>query len=162
MALVQIAADLLGVAAHRDRAVLVHDGTVVRQPVDLVALGRLADLGDDQLHLVRLLGGAGEDRAQRLRVDVRQAPGRHIVPVVGVTPQVGVAHAADPEVLVLVVLTGGGEADPVVDLAELVQRTGRVLADEHDAVGKLQHDQAATTGDALPGVLRPVGHGLLG
>ena len=162
VALVQIGADLLGVATDRDRAVLVHDRTVVRQPVDLIALGRLPDLRDDQLHLVRLLGRAGEDRAQRLGVDVGETAGGHVVTVVGVTPHIGVTDAADPQVLVLVVLSGGREADPVVDLAELVQRTGRVLADEDDAVGVLQHDQAAATGDALAGVLRPVGHGLLG
>ncbi len=161
VALVQVAADLLGVAADRDRAVLVHDRPVVRQPVDLVALRGLPHLGDHQLHLVRLLRGAGEDRAQGLGVDVRQAAGGHVVPVVGVTAQVGVADAADAQVLVLVVLAGGREPDPVVDLAELVQRAGRILTDEHDSVGVLQHDQAAATGDALAGVLRPVGHGLL-
>ncbi|CAM5454356.1 hypothetical protein SAVIM40S_07417 [Streptomyces avidinii] len=80
-----------------------------------------------------------EDGAERLRVDVGQPTGRHIVTVVGVPAQIRVPHTADPQVLVLVVLTGGREADPVVDLAELVQRTGRVLADEHDAVGVLQH-----------------------
>ncbi len=162
VALVEEAADLLGVAADRDRAVLVHDRTVVRQPVDLVALGLGADLGDHQLHLVRLLGRAGEDGAERLRVDVGQPTGRHVVPVVGVSAQIGIAHPADAEVLVLVVLAGGGEADPVVDLAELVECAGRVLADEHNAVGVLQHDEAATAGDALAGVFRPVGHGLLG
>jgi len=73
--LVQIAADRLGCAADRDRAVLVHDRTVVRQPVDLVAVGRIADLRDDQLHLVRLLGRTGEDRAERLGVDVGQTAG---------------------------------------------------------------------------------------
>ncbi|GAA1179880.1 hypothetical protein GCM10009654_41370 [Streptomyces hebeiensis] len=134
----------------------------MRQPVDLVAVGRGPDLGDDQLHLVRLLAGAGEDRAQSLGVDVGQPPGRDVVPVVGVSAQVGVADAADAQVLVLVVLPGGREADPVVDLAELVQGSGRVLADEHDAVGVLEHDQAPATGNALAGVLRPVGHGLLG
>nr|WP_030853040.1 hypothetical protein [Streptomyces sp. NRRL F-4474] len=162
MPLVQVAADLLGVAADRDRAVLVHDRTVVRQPVDLVAGGRRTDLGHHQLHLVRLLTGTREDRAEGLRVHVGQPTGRHIVTVVGVSAQIRVAHPADPQVLVLVVLAGGREADPVVDLAELVQRTRGVLADEHDAVGVLQHDKAATAGDALPGVFRPVGHGLLG
>ncbi|GAB1330596.1 hypothetical protein ACE1SV_49350 [Streptomyces sennicomposti] len=160
--LIEIAADLLGVAADRDRAVLVHDRTVVRQPVDLVTLRGLPHLGDHQLHLVRLLRRTGEDRAQRLRVDVRQTARGHVVPVVGVTTQVGVAHTADAQILVLVVLAGRGEADPVVDLAELVQRTGRILTDEHDAVGVLQHYQAAAAGDALAGVLGPVGHGLLG
>ena len=122
----------------------------------------LPDLGDDQLHLVRLLADAGEDGAQRLRVDVGEPTGRHVVAVVGVSAQIRVADAADAQVLVLVVLAGGREADPVVDLAELVQRAGRVLADEHDAVGVLEHDQAAAAGDALAGVLRTVGHGLLG
>src|SRR5690606_20717240 len=160
--LVEVAADLLRVAADRHRAVFVDDGAVVRQPVDLVLVRGLTDLGDHQLHLVRLLADAGEDGAQRLRVDVGQAAGGHVVPGVGVAAQVGVPDAADAEVLVLVVLAGGGEADPVVDLAELVQRAGRVLADEDDAVGVLQHDQAAATGDAFAGVLGPVGHRLLG
>ncbi len=161
MALIQEGADLFRVAADRDRAVLVHDRAVVRQPVDLVALGPGPDLGDHQLHLVRLLGRTGEDGSQRLRIDVRQSTRRHVVAVIGVSAQIGVAHSADAEILVFVVLSGGGETDPVIDLAELVQRTGRVLADEHNAVGVLQHNQAATTGDALPGVFRPVGHGLL-
>ena len=70
--LVEVAADLVGVAADGDRPVLVDDGAVVRQPVDLVVLGRGAHLRDDQLHLVRLLADAGEDRAERLGVDVGQ------------------------------------------------------------------------------------------
>ena len=54
------------------------------------------------------------------------------------------------------------EGDPVVDLADLVQRAGGVLCDEDDAVGVLQHDDAAATRDALAGVFGAVRHGLLG
>lgn len=161
MTLIEITTDLLRIATDRDRTMLIDDRTVMRQPVNLIALRRLPHLGDDQLHLVRLLGRTREDRAQRLGVHIGQTTSGHVITVIGVTTQVGVPHATDPEVLVLVVLTGRRKTDPVIDLAELVQRAGRILPDEHDAIGILQHDQAAATRDALPGELRTVGHRLL-
>ena len=42
--------------------------------------------------------------------------------VVGVAAHVGQAHTGDAQVLELVVLADRGEADPVVDLGDLVQR----------------------------------------
>ena len=44
------------------------------------------------------------------------------------------ADAGDPQHLELVVLADAGERDAVVDLADLVQRAGRVLGDDDDAV----------------------------
>ncbi|GAA3071208.1 hypothetical protein GCM10020000_64790 [Streptomyces olivoverticillatus] len=161
MPLVEIAADLVGVAAHRHRAVLVDDRAVVRQPVDLVVLGAGSDLGDDQLNFVRLLPRAGEDGAEGLRIDIGKAAGGDVLAVVGVAAQVGVAHAADAQVLELVVLAHRREGDPVVDLADLVQGAGRVLGDEDNAIVVLEDHDAAAARDALAGVLGAVGHGLL-
>src|SRR5919199_1206022 len=67
-----------------------------------------------------------------------------------------------PQALELAVAADGGEADPVVELADLVQRGAGVLGDEEHAVGVGDDGDAATAGDALAGVLRLVAHQLLG
>ena len=82
--------------------------------------------------------------------------------VVGVAAHVGEPDAGDAQVLELVVAADRGERDPVVDLADLVQRLRRVLGDEQHAVGVLQRDHGAAAGDALAGVVGPVLHQLLG
>src|SRR6266496_4736042 len=71
-------------------------------PVHLVPGGALAQLGDHDLHLVRLVA-LGEDRPEDLRVPVGQPPGGDIGAVVLVSPRVRVADPGDPQVLVLVV-----------------------------------------------------------
>jgi hypothetical protein len=110
-------------------AVLVGDGAVEQHVVDLVAAGVLARLADEDLDLVGL-HLLREDRRQRLRVGVGQVARAHVVAAVGVPAQVRVPNPADPEVLELAVLADAGERDPVVDLADLVQRRARVLGDE--------------------------------
>ena len=155
------AAEPFRLPAHDDVAVLVGDRAVVREPVDLVARRRAADLGDDDLDLERL-GLRGEHRAERLRVRVGQAAGGDVLAVVGVAAQVGVAHAGHAQVLELVVLADGREADPVVDLGDLVQRARRVLGGERDPVVVLQDHDGPTAGDALARVVGPVLHQLLG
>jgi hypothetical protein len=55
------------------------------------------------------------------------SPGWSRRAVVLVAAQVGVADAGQPQVLELVVLADRGEGDPVVDLADLVQRVAGVL-----------------------------------
>ena len=66
---------LSGLAAHHDEAAFVGDGPVEGQPEQVVRVLAGADLGHRQFHLERLLLG-GKDRAQALRVDAGQAPGR--------------------------------------------------------------------------------------
>ena len=56
---------------------------------------------------------------------------------------------ADPQVLELAVLADAGERDPVVDLADLVERGARVLRDEQHAVLVLETDDRLAPGDAL-------------
>ena len=153
--------DRLALPADDDRAVLLGHRAVVGQPVELVLRGGAPDLGDDELHLVRL-AGLGEDRAERLGVGVGQPAAGHVAAVVLVAAQVGVAHAGQAQVLELVVLADRGERDPVVDLADLVQRARRVLTQEQDAVGVGQHQHRAAARDALARVVAAVLHELLG
>jgi len=160
-ALAQRRRDRLGLPAHHDEAMLVGDRAVVGEAVHLVLSGGLAHLRDHDLDLVGL-GLLGEDRAERLRVGVGQAAAGHVAAVVGVAAQVGEAHTRDAQVLELVVLADGREGDAVVDLADLVQRPGEVLADEQDAVVIGEYDDAATPGDALAGIVGAVLHQLFG
>jgi hypothetical protein len=148
-------------AAHRDETVLVADGAVIREPVDLVARRVCADLGDDDLDLVRLRL-LREDGAEGLRVDVGERAAGHVRAVVCVPAKVGVPDPCLSQVFELVVFPDGRERDPVVDLTDLVQRGRGVLRDEQDAVGVGEHDDAATAGDALARIVRAVLHDLLG
>ena len=67
--------DLLGLAAEHRVALLVHHDAVVEEVVHLgVVVAGAADLGDEQLHLVRL-HLVGEDLAERLRVRVGELLG---------------------------------------------------------------------------------------
>jgi hypothetical protein len=72
VALAHEGGERLAVAAHDDVPVLLGDGAVVGEAVELVVAGPLPHLGDDDLDLVRL-AGLGEDRAERLGVRVREA-----------------------------------------------------------------------------------------
>ena len=152
----------VGRAPHHRVTVFVGDLAVVGEPVDLVVLGGVSDLGDEELHLVGLLATAGEDRAERLGVGVGQPPAGDVAPVVGVAAHVGQPDARDAEGLELVVAADRGERDPVVDLGHLVQCLGRVLGDEQDAAGVLDHDHRTSSTDALAGEVGPVLHLLLG
>ena len=159
IALLEHGRHLIGLATHGDEAVFVRHRPVEGDPVYLVGLRCRPDLGDHDLDLVRL-GAVGEDRAQELRVPVGQAAGRHVGPVVLVAPHVGVADPGDAQVLVLVVPAHRRERDPVVDLADLVQRTGRVRRDEQDPRVVLDHDAVAAACDALARVVGLVFHRL--
>ena len=159
--LAQVAGDRLGLAAHDDEVGLVDDRAVEGEPVELVVLGAVADLGDAELDLegLRLLG---EDLAEGLGVGVGDDPAGDVAAVVGVAADVGQADAGDAQALELAVAADGGEADAVVELADLVQGGAGVLGDEQDAVGVGEDGDAAAAGDALAGVLRAVAHELLG
>ena len=159
--LAQVAGDGLGLAAHDDEVGLVDDRAVEGEPVELVVLRAVADLGDAELDLegLRLLG---EDLAEGLGVGVGDDPAGDVAAVVGVAADVGQADAGDPQALELAVAADGGEADAVVELADLVQGGAGVLGDEQDAVGVGEDGDAAAAGDALAGVLRAVAHELLG
>ena len=76
VALLEVRRHDVGGATHHAVPLHVGDLAVVGEPVDLVVGGVVADLGDEQLHLVRLLAAAGEDRAEGLGVGVGQARGR--------------------------------------------------------------------------------------
>ena len=162
VALLEVLRHGLGRAAHHGDVVLLDDLAVEGEPEDLVVLGRVPDLRDEDLDLVGLLGPGGEDRAQGLGVGVGQAATGHVEPVVGVAAHVREANAGDPEVLELVVATDGGEGDPVVDLADLVQRRGRVLGDEQHAVDVADNRDRTSPPDPLAREVRPVLHQLLG
>jgi hypothetical protein len=152
----------VGRASHHAVALDVGHLAVVGEPVDLVVIRPVADLGDEELDLVGLLPAAGEDGAEGLGVGVGQAPTGDVAAVVGVAAHVGQPHSGDAEVLELVVAADGGEGDAVVDLGDLVQRLGGVLRDEQHATGELDDHHRATAGDALAGVVGPVLHQLLG
>ena len=156
-----MAGDGVGLAAHDDEVGLVDDRAVEGQPVELVVLGGVADLGDAELDLVGL-HLLGEDRAEGLGVGVGDHPAGDVAAVVGVAADVGQPDAGDPQALELAVAADGGEADAVVELADLVQGGAGVLGDEQDAVGVGEDGDAAAAGDALAGVLRAVAHELLG
>ncbi len=158
----QVTGDHVGRSTHHGEAVLVGDLAVVGEPVELVVVRDVTDLGDEDLHLVGLLAARGEDRAECLGVGVGQAAAGHVAAVVGVAAHVGEAYAGDAEVLELVVAPDRREGDPVVDLADLVEGLGGVLGDEQDAVGVLDRDDGTTAGDALAGEVGPVLHQLLG
>ena len=162
VALLEVLRHGLGRATHHGDVVLLDDLAVEGESEDLVVLGGVAHLRDEDLDLVGLLGTRGEDRAQRLGIGVGQATTGHVQPVVGVAAHVGQAHAGDPEVLELVVATDCGEGDPVVDLADLVQRGGRVLGDEQHAVDVADHRDRTSPPDALACEVGPVLHHLLG
>src|SRR6202034_1223651 len=72
------------------------------------------------------------------------------------------ANTGHAELVVFVVLAHATEGDPVVDLADLVQRARRVLGDDGDAQVVRRGDEGAATGDALLGVFGPVLHDLFG
>ncbi len=158
--LLQGRVDLLGLPTDGHEPAFVRDRPVVGQPVDLVGDGILADLRDDDLHLVRL-DAVGEDRAEGLGVEVGQRPPGDVPAVVHVPADVHHAYARRPQVLELVVLADRGEGHPVIDLADLVQGGRGVLRDEQDAVGVAAHDHAAAARDPLAGVLGPVSDLLL-
>src|SRR5690349_6208230 len=140
---------------------LVEDRAVEQQPVEPVVRRGLPDLADAQLHLERLLL-LGEDRVERLRVRVGERPAGDVPAVVGVAAHVGQPDPGHPQRLVLAVPADRREPDPVVDLADLVQRALRVLGDEQYALGVLEHDDRPAAHDVLPRVFRAVAHDLLG
>ena len=140
---------------------LVAHGSVERQPIELVVVRGLTDLGHHDLDLVRLLR-LGEDRAERLGVGVGQASSRDIAAVVGVAAKIGKTYAGNAQILELVVLAHRRERDPVVDLADLVQRTRSVLCHEQQAAGVLQHDHGTAPRDSFAGVVGLVLDDLLG
>ena len=109
---------------------------------------------DDVVEYVLEISGRPFDKAKAARGDV--------LPVVLVSGHVGVADPGLAQVLELVVPADRGERDPVVDLADLVQRAGRVRRNEQDAALVLQHHSAAAARDALARVIRLVLHRLLG
>ena len=74
----------------------------------------------------------------------------------------GQADSGDAEVLELVVLAHRREADPVVDLRDLVQGPRRVLGNEENSADVLEHDDAAAARDPLAGVVCLVLDDLLG
>ena len=100
---------------------LVDDGSVVAEPVELVGLRCESEFGDDEFDFEGLRFG-GEDSGQRLCVCVRQTASGDVGAVVGGSAQIGVADTGLAQGLEFVVLSDGGEADPVVDLSDLVQR----------------------------------------
>ena len=158
----EVAADLLGLAAHGRVVALVLDRPVVEDVVDLVLRAVRSPTSHDQhLHLEGL-DVLGEDVAERLRVGVGERLGAHVPAAVGVALDVGVPHPGHPQVLELVVLAHAGEGDAVVDLRDLVEQGGRVLGHEQDAVAVLDGDDGTAAGDALAGILRLVLHHLLG
>ena len=140
---------------------LVGDGPLVGDVVELVGMVAGAELGHQDLDLERL-HLVGEDVAEILGIEVGQGAGVDVLPAVGVALGVGVAHPGHPQLVVLVVLAHPAEGDAVVDLADLVQGAGRVLRHNGDAQVVGGGHQGATPGDALLGVLRPVLHHLFG
>ncbi|OQA39780.1 MAG: hypothetical protein BWY52_03025 [Chloroflexi bacterium ADurb.Bin325] len=73
--------EFIGGTPHRHEPTFVGDGAVEPQPVQLVLFPIVADLGHDDLDLVRLLC-LGEDRAERGGIGVRQTAARHVGSVV--------------------------------------------------------------------------------
>src|SRR4030095_14215595 len=103
-----------------DECGLADDGAAEGEPIELVVLRGGADVGDAELDLegLRLLR---EDLAEGLGIGVGDDPAGDVAAVVGVPADVGEAHAGDPQTLELAVATDCGEADAVVELADLVQ-----------------------------------------
>ena len=81
----------------------------------------MGHFGDAQFDFVGL-GLFGEDGSERLGIDVCQLSARHITTVVGVSAGVGVLNSASTQAVEFVEAADGGEPDPVVDLADLLQR----------------------------------------
>jgi hypothetical protein len=92
----------------------------------------VGDLGHAQFDLVRL-GLLGEDGAERLCVHVRELASGHVPPGIGISAGVGKLDAATAQVVELVEPADRGETNPVVQLADLLQRPRRVLGDEQNA-----------------------------
>src|SRR3954468_5008081 len=103
MSVADLGGDDVGVAAHDDETLLVGDAAVVGEPEQLVVSSGVADLGDGDLDLERFLAATGEDRAENLRVGVRECAAGDVPAVVGVAAEIGHAYACDAEVLELVV-----------------------------------------------------------
>src|SRR5687768_15974172 len=101
--LAEMVLDLLALPAHHPVPLDVGDRAVVGEAVDLIAGRVIADLGYEQLDLVRLLAARREDRAERLRVRVGQPAAGDVAAVVGVSTQVGQANSRNAQVLELVV-----------------------------------------------------------
>ncbi len=162
--LVELLDDRLGRTAHHHEVRFVGDRPVIGDAVELGSL-RLAvvgHLGHAQFDLVGL-GLFGEDPAEGLaRTDVGQLAPADVAAVVGVAAGVGVLDAAPAQVVELVEPADGGEADPVVDLADLLQRPRRVLGNEQHAVGVGERDDAASPGNTLARELRSLAHRLFG
>ena len=116
--------DGLGLPAQHGVAVLVGDGPLVGDVVQLVRSQPGAQLGHQDLDLERL-HLVGEHLAEVLGVEVGQRTGVDVLAAVGVALGVGVADTRDPQLVELVVLAHAGEGDPVVDLADLVEGPGR-------------------------------------
>ena len=153
--------DRLGLAPEHRVAVLVGDGPLVGDVVELRGREPGAQLGDQDLDLERL-HLVGEDLPEVLRVEIGERAGLDVLAAVGVPLGVGVADARDPELVELVVLAHAGEGDPVVDLADLVERPRRVVGHDGDPQVVGGGDERAAPGDALLGVLGPVLHDLFG
>ena len=150
-------------AAHHHEMRLVGDRTVVGNPVQLRRFGLavVSNFGDAQLNLVRL-GLLGEDGSQRLRVNVGQLSSGHIAAIVGVAAGVGELNSAAAQIVELVELSGGGETDSVVEFADLLQRSRRVLRNEQHTTGKDQCDDTAAPRNTLARELASLAHRLLG
>ena len=139
---------LFGVAADRDEALFVGDGSIEQDVVDPDVPALPVDLADHDLDLIGL-HLLGEDGGERLGVRVGQVASLDVLAPVLIATEVGEADACDAELLELRVLPDAGEGDPVVDLADLVQRGAGVLCDEQQPVRELEPDHRASTGDAV-------------
>ena len=159
--LLQRLGQILGMSADRDEPVLVGDAAVEQHVVERGARDVAVHLSDQDLDLVRL-HLLGEDRRERLGVRVGEIPRLDVLAAVGVPAQIRVPDPGDAQVLELAVLAHAGERDPVVDLADLVQRRRRVLCHEQQPVGVLHADDRPAARDALVGVLGSVLHHLVG
>ena len=109
-------------ATQSGEAVFVDDGAVVEDVENLVLAGTRPDLGHEDLHL-QGFHFMGEDVAHVAGVEVGQRAGVDVLPAELVTLDVGVLDPGHPQLVELVVLADAGEGDPVVDLADLVERT---------------------------------------
>ena len=146
--------DGLGLAAEDGEAVLVGDGPLVGDVVQLVGPAVGAQLGHQDLDLEGL-HLVGEDVAQELGVEVGQRPGVDVLAAEGEPLGVGVADPGHPELVVLVVLAHPGEGDAVVDLADLVERARGVLGHDEHAVGRRRWPPASVPGRCPSGRTRP-------
>ena len=160
----RLAADLNGIPvrlpADHNEVALVVDRALERDPVDLVVRSRFADLGYDDLDLVRLRA-VGEQRSEQLPVPVGEPAGGYVAPVVLEPGRVRIPDAGLAQRLELVVPADRRERDAVVQLAELPQRSRRIGGHEEDAGLAADHDAAADLRDAPAGVVRLVLHHLL-